>query len=159
MCTLGILGRGLEVSSAPFGILSFEFAGDLATAVQILDCWGESGRVIAGFLLGLDYLFLVLYASFIALGCALAISDLSPGRGVLITLGVWLAWGQLLAAFLDAVENSALFSLLLGIHHDQLASLAWWCAAAKFALVGAGLLFLLLASVLAIIVRVGRPAS
>ena len=157
MCALGILGRGLKVSSAPFGILSFEFAGDLATAVRILDCWGESGRMLAAFHLGLDYLFLVLYASFIALGCALAVAHLPPGRGVLITLGVWLSWGQLFAALLDAVENSALFTLLLGIHHDQLARVAWWCAAGKFALVGGGLLFLLLVSGLAIIVRVRKP--
>ena len=157
MCALGLLGRGLETGSAPSGIVSFEFAGDLATAARILDCWGESGRVITGFHLGLDYLFLVLYASFIALGCALAIAHLSPKHGVLVRLGVWLAWGQLLAGLLDAVENLALFSLLLGVHHNQLPRVAWWCAAGKFALVAVGLVFLLLASVLAIIAHVRKP--
>ena len=157
LCALGMLGRGLETDGAPSGIVSLEFAGDLATTARIVDSWGESGRLIAGLHLGLDYLFLVLYTSFIALGCALAVAHFSPKHGLFVRLGVWLAWGQLLAGLLDVVENSALFSLLLGIHHPQLPRVAWWCAAGKFALVAFGLVFLLLASALAIIARVRQP--
>ncbi len=134
MVALDAIGRPLMTDAAPLGIVSFEFAGDVATATRMLEGWGEAGRVRAGLSLGLDYLFLVLYASAIGLGCLRVARPAGPA----------LAWGQIGAALLDAVENFALIRLLLGSDNAVWPTLAWGCAAVKFALVGAGLAYVLL---------------
>ncbi|MDH3213309.1 MAG: hypothetical protein OEM05_12560 [Myxococcales bacterium] len=144
MVALDAIGRPLVTDASPLGIVSFEFAGDFATATRMLESWGEAGRVRAGLSLGLDYLFLVLYASAIALGCRLVARRLAPPGTVVHRAGTGLAWGQVGAATLDAVENFALIRLLMGSDAALWPSLAWWCAALKFALVIAGLTYVLL---------------
>lgn len=72
-------------------------------------------------------------------------------------IGVVLAWAQLLAGVLDAVENWVLYRILMGATCTYLPRIAWWCAAVKFAIVVAGLVFLLRAVVLAAIARIWRP--
>ena len=140
---LDAIGHPLVTEAAPLGIVSFEFAGDVATATRMLEGWGEAGRVRAGLSLGLDYLFLVLYASAIGLGCLLVARPAGPA----------LAWGQIGAAWLDAVENFALIRLLLGADDAVWPTLAWGCAAVKFALVGAGLAYVLLGLPFALVRR------
>jgi hypothetical protein len=139
------IGRPLVTEAAPLGIVSFEFAGDVATATRILEGWGEAGRVRAGLIQGLDYLFLVLYASAIGLGCLLVAGAAGPV----------LAWGQVAAALLDSVENFALIRLLLGSDNAVWPTLAWGCAALKFALVGAGLVTVLVGFPIALVRRRG----
>ena len=145
MAALDAIGRPLVTEAAPLGIVSFEFAGDVATATRMLEGWGEAGRVRAGLSLGLDYLFLVLYAGAIGLGCLLVSRPAGPA----------LAWGQIGAAVLDAVENFALIRLLLGSDNAVWPTLAWGCAAVKFALVGAGLAYVLLGLPFALVRRRG----
>ncbi len=145
MVALDAIGRPLVTEAAPLGIVSFEFAGDVATAARMLEDWGEADRVRAGLSLGLDYLFLVLYASSIGLGCLLVARPAGPA----------LAWGQIGAASLDAVENFALIRLLLGSDNAVWPTLAWGCAAVKFALVGAGLAYVLLGLPFALVRRRG----
>jgi hypothetical protein len=145
MVALDAIGRPLVTEVAPLGIVSFEFAGDVATATRILESWGEAGRVRAGLTQGLDYLFLVLYASAIGLGCLLVAGAAGPA----------LAWGQVGAALLDAVENFALIRLLLGSDDALWPTLAWGCAALKFALVGVGLATVLVGLPLALIRKRG----
>jgi hypothetical protein len=145
MVALDAIGRPLMTEAAPLGIVSFEFAGDVATATRMLEGWGEAGRVRAGLSLGLDYLFLLLYASAIGLGCLLVARAAGPA----------LAWGQVGAASLDAVENFALIRLLLGSGNAVWPTLAWGCAAVKFALVGAGLATVLLGLPVALVRRRG----
>ena len=157
MTALGILGRGLEGAHSPYGIVSFEFAGDLAAVERMLEGWGEPGRTLAGFHLGLDFLFLVLYPSCIALACGLAVARLHPRHKRWAQLGAWVAWGQVLAGLLDALENTALLGLLLGRVSAPLPCMTWWCAAGKFALVGAGLVFLVPASVLSMTAGARKP--
>jgi hypothetical protein len=143
MLALEAIGRPLVTEAAPLGIVSFEFAGDVATATRMLESWGEAGRVRAGLTLGLDYLFLVLYASAIGLGCVWVAPRLGPA----------LAWGQIGAALLDAVENVASIRLLLGSDNAVWPPLAWGCAAVKFALVAAGLATVLLGLLFALVRR------
>lgn len=151
MCVLSFLDQDLKTSASPYGIVSFEFAGDLATAKYIIKEWGESGRVLAGFHLGLDYLFLVFYPIFISLGCALAATHFWSTHKRLSRIALVLSWGQIFAGLLDAVENLALLNLLRGFVYDLLAPIAWWCAAVKFIIVITGLTFLLWISILFII--------
>ena len=104
MAALNILGEPLITEAAPAGIISYEFAANEKTAQSILDSWDDRAKIFAGFNLGLDYLFLILYASTIALAIIL-LADKNLGRAVLF-LATALAWGQWLAAGLDAVENA-----------------------------------------------------
>ena len=53
-----ILDRPLRTPAAPQGIVSYELAGTLPRAQEILASWGERGRLFAGVGLGLDYLYL-----------------------------------------------------------------------------------------------------
>jgi hypothetical protein len=139
MAGLGVTGAALQTEAAPQGIVSFELAGTLAAAERILAAWDASARTRAGLNLGADYLFLVAYASAIGLACALAADALRARAPRAAALGDALAWGQLAAAGLDAVENAALIGLLLGARSAALPALAAACAVPKFALVAAGL--------------------
>jgi hypothetical protein len=147
MGCLQIIGGPLVTDAAPQGIVSYEFAGDLSTARAILDSWGANGQVYAGLSLGLDFLFLFAYAGSIGLGCVLAARKLAPQGGPVYRAGVWLAWGLLLAAFLDYLENYALIRILLGSELALWPVMARWCAIPKFVLVGAGLLFMMIGGI------------
>jgi hypothetical protein len=158
MAGLQVLGGPLQTEAAPIGIISFEFAGEIAQAQSILESWGQQGRVVAGLNLGLDYLFMVAYASAISLGCGLVSRRVGQGASFPASLGAGLGWGQWLAALLDAVENYALIRLLLGSAGELWPALARWCALPKFLLVGAGLVYILLGAV-ALLVRRGRGSG
>jgi hypothetical protein len=132
---LSRLDGPLRTAAAPHGIVSFELARHAETAERILASWDDAARTRAALSLGLDYLFLVAYGTALALACERAGTRMAPA------LGAALAWGQLGAALLDAVENAALARILLGTAGRHAAVVAWSCAAAKFALVCAGLLF------------------
>jgi hypothetical protein len=123
-----VLDTPLRTPAAPNGIVSFELAGTPFQAQAIIDSWNESaflasdvvGKPVPGmvsraysfaaFGLGLDYLFMPLYATALALGILLA-----AGRheGWFSSLGAWLGWGAYAAALFDAVENYALARMLL----------------------------------------------
>lgn len=147
---LGVMApvdRPLRTATAPNGIVSFEVAGDAATAQRMIDGWDERARRFAAFSLGIDYLFMLAYSTTIALGCLWAASVFARRSPGLAALGVPLAWGQWLAAALDAGENAALAVLLLNGVRDPWPAVAWWCATPKFALITAGILYALAATV------------
>lgn len=60
------------------------------------------------------------------------------------TLGEVLAWGQWLAALLDAVENVGLLRMIDGARLAKWPALARWCAIPKFALIVIGTLYVLI---------------
>jgi hypothetical protein len=132
--------------TAPYGIISYEFAGDVASATRILESWGVQGRLVAGLHIGLDYSFLIFYSLAIALGCTL-IAQASRMIS-LRKFGYPLAWLQLTAAILDALENYGLIRILLGSDSQFWAILAFWCASVKFLFVGLGILYVILGSFL-----------
>ena len=153
MVSLQVLGGPLKTEVAPSGIISFEFAGKLSLARDIVESWGQKGRVYAGLNLGLDYLFLVAYASSIGLGCVLVARGLSQRVGLLSLLGVLLAWGQIGAALLDSVENYALIRVLLGSEGEIWPAVAQWCAMPKFLIVAAGLVYVIIGAVMVVTVK------
>jgi hypothetical protein len=109
----------------------------------MLEAWGEAGRARAAQILWLDFLFLAAYAPGLALLCAAA-SDRERARGSrLADVGAALAWGQLIAGCLDAVENLALLRTLAATEPGLWPALATACAVPKFSLVGAGLIFVI----------------
>jgi hypothetical protein len=166
---LALIGSGvmtwldspLRTPAAPFGIGSFELAKTLAQSQIVLTSWDPSARIYAGISLGIDYLYLVLYSASIALACVrlaraacVRLARALHRRSArLAAMGIALAWAQLVAAGLDAVENYALIRLLLGSREAAWPLLAWACALPKFTLVAAGLLYVLLGGIYALVVR------
>ena len=154
-----VLDAPLRTPAAPNGIVSFELAGTPFQSQAIIDSWNETALLLnsvegepvpgmasrayafASFGLGIDYLFMPLYATALALGILLA-----SGRhkGWFATFGSWLGWGAYAAAIFDAVENYALARMLL---MNQVWSpypeMAAFCASVKFGLLALGLVFAL----------------
>ncbi|MCJ7724157.1 MAG: hypothetical protein MUP03_08500 [Anaerolineales bacterium] len=155
MVLMQFLNSPLRTSAAPAGIVSFELAGTPDNALSIIGSWipkynpavyhiaAEDYKPLlyAAFSLGFDYLFMVSYAITIALGILLA-----AGRhgGKFATIGIWLGWGLIVAALLDAVENIVLWRILTGDVFHLLTQLAFWCASLKFSLILLGLIFALI---------------
>lgn len=127
--------------TARYNIVHFEFAGKPEKAQTIVDSWGEAGRAALVNQVLVDYAFLIAYPSAIALGILLVLRNTSSRRAW--AFGRFLAWGQLAAGLLDAIENAALIGILRGHVQSPLPEIAYWCAAPKFALVLAGVLFIL----------------
>ena len=156
MYILNLAGAPLITSAAPTGIVSYELAGNPLNSEQILSSWNQTARLHAAFSLGLDYLFMVVYAAAISLGCIWAVEVIRSRSWPLASLGVVLAWGQWLAAILDAVENIALTWILLNPVISPWPEIARWCATIKFALIFLGLVFALYGLVAGIVSRLVR---
>ena len=147
---MNIVGGPLNTPAAPAAIISFEFAGSIAVASEMINSWGEKGAVLAAISLGIDYLFLVAYSIAISLGCVLIAGAVYNNARAAARVGIVLAWAQFAAATLDAVENYALIRVVLGSTADLWPALARACAIPKFAIVGLGLLYLIVGLVLTI---------
>jgi len=147
MVAMNVIGEPLVTGAASNGIVSFELAGSVSKARQILDSWDEAARLHAAFSLGLDFLYLVAYSTTIGLACVLAAGVLRRRGWPLAGAGVPLAWGQWLAALLDVIENVALVSMLFGSVVEPWPQVARWCAIPKFVLILAGLLYALYGAV------------
>jgi len=156
MVSLQVTGAHLITKVSPAGILSFEFAGDLSAARNMVNSWGQTGRIYAGLNLGLDYLFLLVYACAIGLGCVLVARSLSTRTTFLANLGILIAWPQLGAALLDGVENYALIRVLFGTEMAVWPVVARWCALPKFLIVGAGLIYVIIGTVVVVVLKFKR---
>ncbi|SFF41697.1 hypothetical protein [Thermoflexibacter ruber] len=139
---LTLSGTNLKTAAAPLGIISYELAFDIEKAQFIVNSWDKSASISASFNIGFDYLFLVLYSTTIAFACVW-LANLA-GNVKFAKIAYLIAWLQWLAAFLDAVENTALYFFLQSPTQAFLPPIAFWCAICKFLLVGMGLLCSLL---------------
>ncbi len=148
---LQITGNPLKTETSPAGIVSFEFAGTIDNAQNMIKSWGPQGQVYIGLNMGLDFLFLILYPLAIGLGVILVGQRLSNKNGILWSLTVWLAWGLLIAGILDSIENYALIRILLGNTQELWPILAKWSAIPKFAIVLVGLLYILIGGISSIL--------
>jgi patatin-related protein len=132
----------LRRPAVKWGIVSFELAGTRARAKQILEAWGPDGQMLARANLRLDYGFLIAYSVWLFLACGWATGIWRGGWNVASWIGFFVAWGQLLAGVLDAVEDRALTWLLAHDSTDEAhPMLARTCATLKFSLVAAGLTY------------------
>lgn len=117
-------------------IVALEFARTAENARSILQQWGVGGegRMLAQ--IRLDNWFVPLYTTTIALLCLMIGMRLqsAPGRVM-----AWAAWA---AGLFDLAENQLLVRIIDGDH--ALAPLAFICAAVKFFLIVACLLYILL---------------
>ena len=142
LLAMRILDIPLRTPVAPRGVVSFELAKDVDASRQILASWNTQAKNHATLSLGLDFLFLIVYAVFLSLACTQVSKALVKRSPLLAIAGGILAWAQFLAAICDAVENLALLALLLDSEHIWLPAVARTCAIIKFTIVGAGLIYI-----------------
>lgn len=124
--------------------ICLQFAWSEGRASQILEKWSEADKRAARLNLALDFVFIVIYVTGIALACALAADALDaarwPGGG---GMGGMFARAIIIAGLLDAVENVAQLLMLAGSRTQPWPALASVCASLKFFLIGVALLYAL----------------
>jgi hypothetical protein len=127
----------LRTPAAPNGIVSFELAGSVGSAQDVVDSWDSKASLHAAFGLGLDYLFMPVYAFALSFGLLLAIGE---KKGWYRFLASFMGWAVFIAALFDAVENYALWHVLDGNAISPFPQIAALCATIKFAILIIGLL-------------------
>lgn len=156
MVVMNFAGAPLVNPAAPQGIVTYELAGSADRAARILQSWDSGARLLAAFSLGLDYLFIPLYANTIALACIWAALSLRRPGWSLAWLGALLAWGLWLAGILDGIENAGLLIQMVHGPVTAWARLAFVCASVKFALIFLGLVYVFY-SLAVRLARLARP--
>ena len=144
---------GIQNEVAPKGIITFELAGDMETAQAIIASWREGHMMgYAGFNIGLDFLFLLIYPVVLGLVIVL-ISNGFREKHFFRRAGYLTAWLVLGAALFDAVENIALINLLTDSTNEAWVTIAYYFAIIKFALVGLGIFYIVAGGIAHGIVR------
>jgi hypothetical protein len=153
MVAFGVTGAPLTTEAAPYGVVSFELAGNVENMHRILNSWDANTQLRAAFGLGLDFLFMVVYAGTVAFGCGIASRVLQRSQWPLARAGNLLAWGLILAALLDAVENIALTNVIFGAVVSPWPEIARWCALPKFVLLFIGIVYVIYGGVVTLVER------
>ncbi len=159
MVVFAVTGAPLTTEAAPYGVVSLELAGTVENAQQILNSWNGDAQIRAAFGLGLDYLFMVVYASTIAFGCGMTARVLERREWPLARWGTLLSWGVLLAAILDSIENFGLTAIIFGSVVSPWPEIARWCAVFKFALIFIGIVYVIYGGVVALVERIPAQAT
>jgi hypothetical protein len=153
----GVTGAPLTTEAAPYGVVSFELAGSVENMHRILNSWDTNTQLRAAFGLGLDYVFMPVYAFAIAFGCGIAFRALQRNRWPLAKYGNLLAWGVILAALLDVIENIALTKVIFGAVVSPWPEIARWCAIPKLGLIFIGIVYLVYGVVVTLVERISPP--
>lgn len=159
LVVMQVTNTPLKTEAAPAGIITFELVGTFEGAQEIIRSWEGQAKTWAGLNLGLDFLFLMLYATTIALACFLVSEMFGEQHPVQRSLAYYLGWGALVAGFLDILENIALILLLTGSEATCLPVWAKWLAIPKFSLVILSLIVVVIGVLPAIRTSRERAAS
>ncbi len=141
---MGYFDKPLITENAPNGIISFELAKEMDKSLAIISSWDLNAKVNAGLSLGIDFLFLVLYAIFFSTACFLIAQKYSNKNNWIYKTGLLLAKLQFVAALFDAVENIALIKLLLGSINSLFPSIAYYFASIKFTIIIIGIIYIII---------------
>ncbi|MFY0628931.1 MAG: hypothetical protein JXR05_01045 [Flavobacteriaceae bacterium] len=125
------------------GIISFELAGDLETATSYLNSWGGQGRIAASLSMGFDFLFPIVYTSFIALLIHKLNVKLWKNHAF-FKIGNLLILAIFIAGIFDYIENIGLINLLLGNLEQFWVSISFYFATIKFIIILIGILYILI---------------
>ena len=147
LTTLSLINLPLQNLIAPNGMISFELAADYNESQEMINSWNSKAKIYAAFSLGIDYLFLVAYGFFLSLLCVFLAHKVSA-RKIFYEAGILVSYGVLGAAMLDAIENFALFKLLLGSSNEFYSLLASSSAIIKFMLVLLSFVYILSAGIM-----------
>ena len=123
------------------GIISFELARDLETAGSYLNSWGEKGKIAVSLGLGFDFLFPIIYASFMAI-LIHKLNVLLCFKRPFFRVGNGLIWAIFLAGIFDYIENIGLINLVLGNMEQFWVSISFYFAIVKFCVILVVLLYI-----------------
>lgn len=124
----------------PSGIVSFELAKESHLSAAMINSWDPQAKTAAGMSMGFDFLFLLIYASFLSMLIFTVNSRFSANFN---SLYKWMIAVPFIAAFFDVIENIALVKLLLGDIQQRWSVVAYYSAMIKF-----GILFLVILYIL-----------
>jgi hypothetical protein len=142
------LDRTLSAATGA-GILALQQAAGGADVRFILDRWqDQQDASLAGFLVGLDFLFIPLYAAALYYGAVVARETFAPDFGLWRRFLDALTAVPLLAAAADVAEDILEVVMLRSGPSDALVALAGTATAIKNAGIAAGLILSLAAAVL-----------
>jgi len=140
------MDRFLTNETVPNGIVSFELAKESTVSARMIASWDLQARAAAGISLGFDYLFMIIYSSFLSV-LALRIGDRLFTVPAKNRLNQILITAPFVAAFFDMVENMALIRLFLGDVQQSWSSTAYYAATIKFMILFLVIVYILFAGV------------
>lgn len=142
LVVLNLLDTWLKARSG-YGTADLQYMSPGAIYAVIVAWISLPDAVLAGFNLGLDYLFMPLYAAALFFGSLAAIDRFAPGAGRLRRMMILLAMAPVAAAIFDACENALQIAMLTRGPDATLAALAMQATTAKFAGIAIGLVMTL----------------
>jgi hypothetical protein len=152
LVVLNLLDSVLKAKTG-YGTIDLQGVGTGWGIRTIVDHWtSPPDAVLAGFLLGLDFLFIPLYGAALLFGSLAALVRFAPEPGRLNRIMSLLALAPIGAAICDALENSYELYMLTHASTDMMASLALEATAAKYL----GILIGLVLTLAALIGRVWK---
>jgi hypothetical protein len=116
----------------PSNIVQFELAKTVDSAQQIIGDWGEEGISKARLSIYLDFVFIILYAWAISLGCK--VSAAFSANQNLVRAGGFFSRVIWFAGSCDIIENTAMLFTLSEIN-ELTVSMAFYFAVFKFSIV------------------------
>lgn len=140
----------LTNSICKYGISSFELAKDINNSKAILNSWNTQSKISAGFSLGLDFLFLLLYPSLIAL-LIHKLNEILWKNKLFYSIGLFVLFSQIFTAIFDFIENIGLIQLLLGNSSQYWVSIAYYFSFIKFSLILVGITYIIISFIVLII--------
>ena len=169
---IGSLERARTVEQAQWIIKSWDHrAPDSRTQSQLesqnhlaalLSNEGRLRTDIARRSLVFDLFFIVFYASALAAACLLAATEIAirrhKERSPLVSLGIRLAYMQIITAGFDVLENVGLWRMLSGSTARFWPLLSYVCSIAKYSLVAVSLIYIMLAFIFWVIDLQQQPA-
>jgi len=136
------------------GIVSFELAKDVNVSQNIINSWNVVATAAAGYSLIIDFLFLLIYSSFLALLVHHTNEKIWKNTSI-YKVGVVLIFAQFIAAFCDVIENISLLQLFKNTTQFW-TSMAYYFASIKFILIVLGILFIVVSWVLKVLKRLKK---
>lgn len=145
----------LKNEVAPNGIVSFELASSLEESKAIINSWSEQSKTAAGLSLGFDYLYMLIYGGFISL-LLLRVKNHFQQKPFLRKTARLALMGVWVAVLFDGIENYGLIRLILGDVREVWSSVALYFASAKFIILLAVIIYLLITLPIMIFGRRGK---
>jgi hypothetical protein len=138
LAALNLIEGALKARTG-YGTLDLQGVGSGWGIRVIMDHWASPpDSVLAGFALGLDFLFMPLYAAALFFGAIAALDRFALRPGQRRRLMVLLAFAPVCGAICDVLENTLELVMLTGGPTDALARLALEATAAKYVGVAIG---------------------
>jgi hypothetical protein len=131
----------LETKDTPLAILSLEFANNAERITEVRQAWEASGMTgKAKTNIWIDFLFIPFYAMLFYTLCGTISVRM---QGFAAKLGIFLAFGALVAGLLDALENILMLLALNGHYNDFSAWITGALVWSKFALLAMAALYVI----------------